>query len=333
MSIVVTGGLGYIGSHTCVTLIQAGYDVIVIDNLSNSKIDIQKRIEKITGKPLQLVIANLLDQAQIEQVLVDHQVEAVVHFAGLKAVGESVSHPLMYYRNNLAGTLTLCEAMQKHGVKHMVFSSSATVYGDAAVPIREDAPLSAVNPYGRTKLMIEQLLTDLAKSDAGWSIAMLRYFNPIGAHESGLIGEDPRGVPNNLMPYMTRVAAGQYDELKVFGADYETVDGTGVRDYIHVADLAEGHVKALQHVLQGTGIEAFNLGTGRGYSVFELLTTFERVNQVRIPYRVIERRPGDVAVSFADVSKAAHILQWHAKRGLEEMCRDAWRWQMAAGNT
>lgn len=328
MSIVVTGGLGYIGSHTCIVLLEAGYDVIVIDNLTNSKQDMLQRMEQISGKNVKYYHANLLEKTHIEHILAENDVQAVIHFAGLKAVAESVAQPLLYYQNNITGTLNLCEAMAKNGIKNLVFSSSATVYGDATLmPIKEETELSAVNPYGRTKLMIEQILTDLYVSDQDFSVALLRYFNPIGAHESGLIGEDPNGIPNNLMPYVTKVAAGKLEQLSVFGDDYDTVDGTGVRDYIHVVDLAHGHREALNYVLNNTGVEAFNLGTGRGHSVLEVIHTFEQVNGVHIPYRIVGRRAGDVATSYADVSKAAQLLRWRAEKSLSDMCRDAWRWE------
>lgn len=328
MAILVTGGAGYIGSHTCVELLQAGYEVIVIDNLVNSKEESITRIREITGKPLTFYKADLLDKQAINEIFKSKSIEAVMHFAGFKAVGESISFPLRYYHNNIAGTLTLLEIMQIHGVKKIVFSSSATVYGNPhTVPITEDFPLSTTNPYGQTKLIIEQILSDLYYSEPDWNIAILRYFNPIGAHPSGKIGEDPNGIPNNLVPYITQVAIGKLRVLNIFGSDYETPDGTGVRDYIHVVDLAAGHIKALQKLNENPGNVVYNLGTGKGYSVLEIINTFSKVTGKEIPYRFVERRPGDVAVSYADPSKANNELSWSAKYGLEEMCTDAWRWQ------
>jgi UDP-glucose 4-epimerase len=328
MTILVTGGAGYIGSHTCVELLNAGYDIVVIDSFVNSKLEALKRVSEITGKEFPVYHIDLLEKKQLEEVFSNHSIDAVIHFAGLKAVGESVAIPLRYYHNNITGTLMLCEVMQAYGVKKIVFSSSATVYGTPErVPISEDFPLQATNPYGRTKLMIEEILRDLYVSDNEWSIALLRYFNPIGAHPSGRIGEDPNGIPNNLMPYITQVAVGKLPELRVFGNDYPTVDGTGVRDYIHVVDLAIGHVKALEKVMNTTGVEAYNLGTGRGYSVLELVSAFEKVTGIKIPYKIVGRRPGDVAICYADPTKAKEELSWVATRGIEEMCRDAWRWQ------
>jgi UDP-glucose 4-epimerase len=329
MAILVTGGAGYIGSHTCVELLNAGYEIVVVDSLSNSKPEALKRVSEITGKDFKFYQVNLLNRDELETVFSENQIDAVIHFAGLKAVGESVEIPLLYYHNNITGTLILCEVMQKYGVKKMVFSSSATVYGmPERVPISEDFPLQATNPYGRTKLMIEDILRDLYVSDNSWSIALLRYFNPIGAHPSGRIGEDPSGIPNNLMPYITQVAVGKLKELRVFGNDYPTVDGTGVRDYIHVVDLAVGHLKALEKVLKTTGVDAYNLGTGRGYSVLEIVSAFEKVTGVKIPYKIVERRPGDVAICYADPTKAKEELGWIAERGIEEMCADSWRWQL-----
>jgi UDP-glucose 4-epimerase len=328
MTILVTGGAGYIGSHTCVELLNAGYDIVVVDSFCNSKPEALKRVSEITGKEFPVYQIDLLQKDELETVFSRHSIEAVIHFAGLKAVGESVAIPLRYYHNNITGTLILCEVMQKYGVKKMVFSSSATVYGiPKHVPISEDFPMQATNPYGRTKLMIEEILRDLYISDNTWSIALLRYFNPIGAHPSGRIGEDPNGIPNNLMPYITQVAVGKLKELRVFGNDYPTVDGTGVRDYIHVVDVAIGHVKALEKVMNTTGVEAYNLGTGRGYSVLELVSAFEKVTGIKIPYKIVGRRPGDVAICYADPTKAKEELGWVATRGIEEMCRDAWRWQ------
>ena len=328
MAILVTGGAGYIGSHTCVELLQAGYEVIVIDNLVNSKEESITRIREITGKALTFYKADLLDKQALNKIFKNKSIEAVMHFAGLKAVSESISFPLRYYHNNIAGTLTLLEIMQIHGVKKIVFSSSATVYGNPhTVPITEDFPLSTTNPYGQTKLIIEQILSDLYYSEPDWNIAILRYFNPIGAHPSGKIGEDPNGIPNNLVPYITQVAIGKLRVLNIFGSDYETPDGTGVRDYIHVVDLAAGHIKALQKLNENPGNVVYNLGTGKGYSVLEIINTFSKVTGKEIPYRFVERRPGDVAVSYADPSKANNELGWSAKYGLEEMCTDAWRWQ------
>jgi UDP-glucose 4-epimerase len=328
MAILVTGGAGYIGSHTCVELLNAGYEIIVLDNFSNSKPEALKRIKEITGKDFKFYEVNLLDQEELDQVFADNSINAVIHFAGLKAVGESVAIPLHYYHNNITGTLILCEVMKKYNVKNIVFSSSATVYGmPDQVPISEDFPLGATNPYGRTKLMIEEILRDVYISDQDWSVALLRYFNPIGAHESGRIGEDPNGIPNNLMPYITQVAVGKLQELQVFGSDYPTVDGTGVRDYIHVVDLALGHLKALEKVMSSKGVEAYNLGTGTGYSVLEIVKAFEKASGVKIPYKIVDRRPGDVAICYAEPSKARNELGWTAQRGIEDMCRDSWRWQ------
>jgi len=328
MKILVTGGAGYIGSHACVELLNAGYEVVVLDNLSNSKEEALRRVQEITGKSLKFYKADLLDTEALDTIFKQESIDAVMHFAGLKAVGESVSIPLRYYHNNITGTLLLCEAMQKYGVKNMVFSSSATVYGDPSrVPITEDFPLSATNPYGHTKLMIEQILRDLYISDNNFNIAILRYFNPVGAHKSGLIGEDPKGIPNNLVPYITQVAAGKLDELKVFGNDYPTPDGTGVRDYIHVVDLVLGHLKALDKLMTNPGVVTYNLGTGKGYSVLEMVNAFRKVTGKPIPYRIVDRRPGDIASCYADPSKANKELGWKATRGLEEMCQDAWRWQ------
>jgi UDP-glucose 4-epimerase len=326
--ILVTGGAGYIGSHTCVELLNAGYDIVVVDSFCNSKPEALKRVSEITGKEFPIYNIDLLQKEELETVFSKHEIEAVIHFAGLKAVGESVATPLRYYHNNITGTLMLCEVMQAYDVKRIVFSSSATVYGiPERVPISEDFPLRAINPYGRTKLMIEEILRDLYISDNEWSIALLRYFNPIGAHPSGRIGEDPNGIPNNIMPYITQVAAGKLKELRVYGNDYPTPDGTGIRDYIHVVDIAIGHVKALEKVLRTTGVEAYNLGSGRGYSVLELVSMFEKITGIKIPYKIVDRRPGDVAVCYADPTKAKEKLGWVATRRIEDMCRDAWRWQ------
>ncbi|MCT8137613.1 UDP-glucose 4-epimerase GalE [Anaerobacillus sp. CMMVII] len=328
MSILVTGGTGYIGSHTCVELLHSGYDVIIIDSLVNSKAEVVERINEITGKDVTFYQVDLVNSQELEKVFIKHKIDAVIHFAGLKAVGESVEMPLRYYQNNITGTLVLCELMQKYNVKKLVFSSSATVYGmPERVPISEDFPLHATNPYGQTKLMIEQILRDLYVSDPNWSIALLRYFNPIGAHKSGRIGEEPAGIPNNLMPYITQVAVGKLAELKVFGNNYPTVDGTGVRDYIHVVDLAKGHIKALEKVSSAAGVEAYNLGTGKGYSVLQIVKAFEKASQRKIPYKIVDKRPGDVAICYADPSKAKVELNWEATKSLEEMCEDSWRWQ------
>jgi UDP-glucose 4-epimerase len=328
MALLVTGGAGYIGSHICVELLNAGYELIVVDNLSNSNKESLGRVQEITSRDLTFYDINLLNREPLEEIFKKHPFEAVIHLAGLKAVGESVLFPLHYYHNNITGTLNLCDIMTQYGVKNLVFSSSATVYGfPKQVPISEDFPLAATNPYGRTKWMIEEILRDLYIADNSWSIALLRYFNPIGAHESGRIGENPNGIPNNLMPYITQVAVGKLKELLVYGNDYPTIDGTGVRDYIHVVDLAEGHVKAHESVITKNGIEAYNLGTGIGYSVLEMLGAMEIASGKKIPYQIVGRRPGDVAICYADASKAKQELGWTASRGLEEMCRDSWRWQ------
>lgn len=328
MAILVTGGAGYIGSHTVVELLQNGYEVVVVDNLSNSKPEALKRVKEITGKDFKFYKVDLLDRDGLEQIFKENKLEAVIHFAGLKAVGESVSIPLKYYYNNITGTLILCELMQKYGVKKIVFSSSATVYGmKNKSPLTEDMPLSTTNPYGSTKLMIEQILRDVYVSDNSWSIALLRYFNPIGAHESGRIGEDPNGIPNNLMPYITQVAVGKREKLSIFGNDYDTHDGTGIRDYIHVVDLAKGHLKALEKVMKTEGVEAYNLGTGVGYSVLDVVKNFEKATGQHIPYVIVGRRPGDVAECYADPSKAERELGWKAEKTLEDMCRDSWNWQ------
>ncbi|ENJ6137799.1 MULTISPECIES: UDP-glucose 4-epimerase GalE [Bacillus] len=329
MAILITGGAGYIGSHTCVELLNNNYKIIVVDNLSNSSIESLNRVKEITGKQFEFYKENVLNREKMNEIFLENNIEAVIHFAGFKAVGESTTIPLAYYYNNIISTIVLCDVMQKHNVKNFIFSSSATVYGiPKTSPITEEFPLSVTNPYGQTKLMIEQIMRDVAKADDEWSIALLRYFNPFGAHQSGRIGEDPNGIPNNLMPYVTQVAVGKLKELNIFGNDYPTKDGTGVRDYIHVVDLAKGHVKALEKVLKTKGIEAYNLGTGKGYSVLEMVKAFEKVSGKKIPYKVIGRRPGDVAICFADVSKAKRELGWEAEYGLEEMCVDSWRWQV-----
>ncbi|MGI6087702.1 MAG: UDP-glucose 4-epimerase GalE [Kiritimatiellia bacterium] len=328
MKILTTGGAGYIGSHTCVELLQAGMDVVVLDNLSNSKIEAVRRVGELGGRSPVFYEADLNDRAALDKIFTEHRIDAVIHFAGLKAVGESVQEPLLYYRNNISGTVTLCEAMQAAGVRRMVFSSSATVYGvPERVPITEDFPLSATNPYGRTKLMIEEILRDLHVSDPAWRIVLLRYFNPVGAHASGRIGEDPNGIPNNLFPYIAQVATGRLEQLSVFGNDYPTPDGTGVRDYIHVVDLALGHLKALAQLDRESGVAVYNLGTGRGYSVLEAVAAFEKACGKPIPYRFAPRRPGDVPACYADPAKANRELGWSAKLDLADMCRDAWRWQ------
>lgn len=328
MSILVTGGAGFIGSHAAVELLDKGYDIVVVDNLANSHMESVHRIKELTGKDFPFYQADLLDIKGLEGIFAKHSIEAVMHFAGYKAVDESVEMPLAYYHNNITGTLNLCQVMGNHGVKKLVFSSSATVYGDPdQLPIEETFPLSATNPYGRTKLMIEEILQDLVVSDDSWRIAVLRYFNPIGAHESGRIGENPTGIPNNLMPYITQVAAGKREQLQVFGDDYETHDGSGVRDYIHVTDLVNGHLKALQYLNINNGIEAFNLGTGIGYSVLDLVAAFKEVNAIEIPYQIVDRRPGDIAACYANPHKAATLLGWKTEKSLEDMCRDSWRWQ------
>ena len=328
MSILVTGGAGYIGSHTCVELLTAGYDVVVLDNLCNSCEESLQRVREITGKDVTFYQADLLDEQAVNHVFDNENIEAVIHFAGLKAVGESVSKPLEYYHNNVTGTLILCDCMRRHGVKNIVFSSSATVYGSPkTVPIREDFALHVTNPYGRTKLMLEEILTDLHTSDPAWTVILLRYFNPIGAHKSGRIGENPRGIPNNLLPYVAQVAVGKLECVNVFGNDYDTPDGTGVRDYIHVVDLALGHVKALKKLGENPGVVAYNLGTGVGYSVLDIIHAFEKACGKKIPYRITARRPGDIAVCYADATKAYQELGWKAVRNLDEMCEDSWRWQ------
>jgi UDP-glucose 4-epimerase len=329
MSILVTGGAGYIGSHTCVELLNKGYEVVVVDNLSNSSKISLERVEKITGKKIAFYEADLLDKNAINEIFEkEKSIDAVIHFAGLKAVGESVQKPLEYYHNNITGTLILCEVMREHNVKNLVFSSSATVYGTPrTLPIKEDFPLSTTNPYGATKLMLEGILKDLQYSEPEWNIIVLRYFNPIGANESGMIGENPKGLPNNLVPYITQVAVGKLECLNIYGDDYDTADGTGVRDYIHVVDLALGHVKAIQKINEKKGILFYNLGTGNGYSVLQMVKSFEKVSGKKINYAIKPRRPGDIAACYADVSKAKEELHWQATRDLGAMCADAWRWQ------
>ncbi|WP_108125522.1 UDP-glucose 4-epimerase GalE [Saccharospirillum mangrovi] len=328
MTILITGGAGYIGSHTCVELIEAGQDVLVLDNLCNSSREALRRVEGIVGQAVPFVEGDIRDRALLERLFTEHNIEAVVHFAGLKAVGESTEIPLDYYENNVAGTITLLQVMRRHDVTRLVFSSSATVYGDpASVPIREDFPLSATNPYGQSKLMVELLLQDLARSDERWRIAVLRYFNPVGAHESGRIGEDPNGIPNNLLPYIAQVAIGRRERLSVFGDDYDTPDGTGVRDYIHVVDLAQGHLKALEKLHDQSGCVAYNLGTGLGYSVLDMVRAFEVASGRKVAYQIAPRRPGDIARCYADPAFAERELGWTAVKGLDEMMADAWRWQ------
>lgn len=328
MKILLTGGAGFIGSHTYVELKKAGHEAIIVDNYYNSSPEVLKRLETITGAPVVCYQVDVCDQQALSKVFDEHTFDAVIHFAGYKAVGESVHKPLEYYRNNLDSTFSLCEVMRAHGVKRIVFSSSATVYGLAEkMPLVETMPTGCTNPYGWTKYMIEQILTDVAHANPDWSVALLRYFNPIGAHESGLIGEDPVGTPNNLMPYITQVASGKLKELRVFGDDYPTKDGTGVRDFIHVVDLAKGHVAACNFLMGHTGCEVFNLGTGVGYSVLDLVHTFEKETGISIPYSVTPRRPGDIGCCYADATRAHEMLGWHAEKTLGDMCRDAWRWQ------
>ena len=333
MSVLVTGGAGYIGSHTLIEMLDAGYDVVVIDNLVNSNKESLKRVEEITGKKVKFYENDVRDAEALRKIFTENNIEAVIHFAGLKAVGESVAKPIMYYTNNLNSTLTLIEVMTEFGVKKIVFSSSATVYGVATeMPLKEGMPTGAINPYGRTKLFIEEILRDLYVADNEWSIALLRYFNPIGAHKSGKIGEDPKGIPNNLMPYISQVAVGKLEKLHVFGNDYNTVDGTGVRDYIHVVDLAIGHVKAVEWALENIGCEAINLGTGNGTSVLQLRDAFVKASGADVPYVIDPRRPGDPDEVYANAQKAEDMLGWKAERGVEEMCIDTWRWQSGNPN-
>lgn len=329
MSILVAGGAGYIGSHTCVELLEAGYDVIVVDNLYNASPEALKRVEEITGKKVTFYEADILDREALNRIFDAHKIEAVIHFAGYKAVGESVRKPIEYYYNNMTGTLVLCDVMRNHGVKNIVFSSSATVYGDPAqIPITESCPKGQpTNPYGWTKSMLEQVLTDIYTSDPEWNVILLRYFNPIGAHKSGKIGEDPKGIPNNLLPYIAQVAVGKREKLGVFGNDYDTLDGTGVRDYIHVVDLAAGHVKAIEKLQENPGVEVYNLGTGNGYSVLQVVAAFEKACGHEIPYEIKPRREGDIATCYCDPEKAKKELGWTAKYGINEMCEDSWRWQ------
>ena len=328
MTVLVTGGAGYIGSHTCVQLLEAGYDIVVFDNLSNSKMEAVRRIRELAGKTFEFIKGDILDGNLLDEVFGKYDIDAVIHFAGLKAVGESVSVPLRYFHNNVAGSVSLFESMQRNGVKDIVFSSSATVYGmTGKMPLCEDDPLGAINPYGRTKLMIEDILRDVYASDNSWNIILLRYFNPVGAHPSGRIGEDPNGIPNNLMPYISQVAVGKLKELSVFGNDYPTPDGTCIRDYIHVMDLADGHIKALEKLKEDPGAVAYNLGTGKGTSVMEMIDAFAEATGIRIPFRIAGRRPGDAPVSYADPSKAERELCWKAARNVIDMCRDSWAWQ------
>ncbi len=329
MAILVTGGAGYIGSHTVVELQNAGYEVVIVDNLVNSSEKVLERVEKITGKPVKFYKVDIQDADGLNEVFEKENIDSCIHFAGLKAVGESVAKPLEYYTNNIAGTLTLVDVMRKHGVKNIVFSSSATVYGNPAfVPITEECPKGVcTNPYGWTKSMLEQILTDIQNADKEWNVILLRYFNPIGAHKSGTIGENPNGIPNNLMPYITQVAVGKLEKLGVFGDDYDTPDGTGVRDYIHVVDLAQGHVKAIEKIKENPGCRVYNLGTGKGYSVLDIVKNFEAANGVPIPYVIKDRRPGDIATCYSDASLAKEELGWEAQYDLKEMCEDSWRWQ------
>ncbi|MDN7244564.1 UDP-glucose 4-epimerase GalE [Planococcus shenhongbingii] len=328
MKILVTGGAGYIGSHASVELLENGYEIVVLDNLSNSRIEAIERVKELTGKDFSFYEADLLDAGAVDAIFADNKIDAVMHFAGLKAVGESVDIPVAYYHNNITGTLILCEVMKKYKVKKFVFSSSATVYGNPErVPIDESFPLSVTNPYGRTKLIIEEILRDIYRSDPSWRIAILRYFNPIGAHESGRIGENPTGIPNNLMPYITQVAVGKREQLQVFGNDYNTHDGTGVRDYIHVVDLVKGHIKALQYLEANEGIETFNLGTGTGYSVLDLVNSFGEATSRNVPYQIVGRRAGDIGTCYANPEKAKTMLGWQAEKDLKEMCKDSWNWQ------
>ena len=329
MTILVTGGAGYIGSHTCIELIRAGYDVVVVDNLCNASEVSLKRVEKLVGKEIPFYKADIRDADALDKVFKAHKIDAVIHFAGLKAVGESVAKPMEYYDNNINGTLVLCSVIRDNGVKNIIFSSSATVYGNPAfVPITEECPKGVcTNPYGWTKSMLEQILTDIHTADNEWNVVLLRYFNPVGAHKSGTIGEDPKGIPNNLMPYITQVAVGKRDCLGVFGDDYDTPDGTGVRDYIHVVDLAIGHVKALKKIEEKAGVSLYNLGTGNGYSVLDMVHAFEKACGKKLNYEIKERRPGDIATCYADPTKAKQELDWTAQYGIDEMCEDSWRWQ------
>lgn len=329
MTVLVTGGMGYIGSHTCVELLQQGMDVVIIDNLVNSSAEAGKRIEQITGRSVTFYEADVRDRVKLDEIFTRHSIDCVIHFAGLKAVGESVEMPLEYYDNNLGSTITLCEAMRAHGVKNIIFSSSATVYsGDNEMPLYETSKTgSCTNPYGWTKYMCEQILRDYAKTDPEWAVILLRYFNPVGAHPSGLIGEDPKGIPNNLMPYISQTAIGKFEYLRVFGGDYDTPDGTGVRDYIHVVDLAKGHVAAIAYMDEHKGESVFNLGTGTGYSVLDMVHAFENANKLTVPYKIVGRRAGDLPICYCSPDKSARVLGWKAELDLEDMCRDSWHWQ------
>jgi UDP-glucose 4-epimerase len=329
MNVLVTGGAGYIGSHTCVELIEAGHQPIAVDNLVNASAESLRRVAQITGKEVPFIDGDVCDEALMEKVFSENEIDCVIHFAGLKAVGESVEKPLAYYRNNLTSTMNLCKVMGRHGVKKIIFSSSATVYDrDNTMPLREDSKIgNCTNPYGWTKFMCEEILRDVAKADGEWSVVLLRYFNPVGAHPSGLIGEHPNGIPNNLMPFISQTAIGKREKLSVFGNDYPTPDGTGVRDYIHVVDLARGHVAAIDYLCSHSGEAVFNLGTGNGYSVLDMVNAFEKANGVKVPYVIAPRRSGDVAVCYADPAKSAEVLGWHAQYNLEDMCRDTWHWQ------
>lgn len=327
MAILVTGGAGYIGSHTCVELLDAGYEIVIIDDFSNSNPSVLDKIKHISGQDFTFYEGDVKDKDLLERIFTEHKIEAAIHFAGFKAVGESCEKPLAYYHNNLMSTIVLCEVMAKHNAKKLVFSSSATVYGDpASVPINESFPTSTTNPYGATKLMTENILKDVYAADKEWSVALLRYFNPIGAHASGLIGEEPNGIPNNLLPYIAKVAVGELEALNVFGDDYPTVDGTGVRDYIHVVDLAKGHVKAIEKILGETGIDAYNLGTGNGYSVLQMVKAFEKASGRTVAYRIAPRRPGDIAECYAETKKAKELLGWEATKNIDDMCQDSWRY-------
>ncbi|GIU36988.1 UDP-glucose 4-epimerase GalE [Shewanella schlegeliana] len=333
MTILVTGGAGYIGTHTVVELLNSGNNVVILDNLSNSSVTALERVEQITGKAVTFYQGDVLNRAFLQKLFTDHDIKSVIHFAGLKAVGESVAQPLRYYENNVTGTIVLCEVMAEFNVKNLVFSSSATVYGDpASLPITEDFPTGATNPYGQSKLMVEHILADLYHSDNSWNIALLRYFNPVGAHESGLIGEDPNDIPNNLMPFITQVAVGKREQLSVFGSDYDTVDGTGVRDYIHVVDLAIGHLRALDKLQTQSGLVTYNLGTGQGYSVLEMVKAFEKASGTRIKYQLVERRPGDIAACYANPDKAHQELNWQATHSIDDMAQSSWHWQSTNPN-
>ncbi len=328
MKLLATGGAGYIGSHTCVKLLEEGHEIVIVDDLSNAQIEVLDRIRELTNKDFAFYQVNICDFDAMNQIFAEHQIDCVIHFAGFKAVGESVAKPLEYYSNNITGTLSLCQAMLNHGVKRIIFSSSATVYKVGnAMPVDEEAPLGCTNPYGWTKLMIEQILTDITVAHPDWSVVLLRYFNPVGAHESGRIGEDPSGIPNNLFPYITQTILGRREKLHVFGNDYDTHDGTGVRDYIHVQDLAQGHIDAANYANKHTGTIAINLGTGIGYSVLDMVKAFEEVNQVKVPYVIDGRRPGDLATVFANATRAKELLGWEAKKTLKDMCQDSWNWQ------